>query len=114
MARYLISFPDGAMSHIPDEDWEAVGVAAHAVNSEAKAAGVWVHSGGLLHATEVSVVAPDGTIRDGADVQAAPPVGGFAIVDVASRYDALRWAAKLAAACRCPQEVRELMPDPDA
>ena len=38
--RYLISFDDGSMDHIPEEDWAAVGEAAHAVVREAKAAGV--------------------------------------------------------------------------
>ena len=41
-------------------------------------------------------------------------VGGFAIVDVSSREEALEWAAKIAVACRCAQEVWELLPDPDA
>jgi hypothetical protein len=112
MARYLISFPDGAMAHITDEDLPAVGEAAHAVLFEAKAAGVWVHGGGILHDVETSVVAPDGSVIDGADD--GPPMGGFSIVDVPSREEALAWAAKTAAACRCAQEVRELMPDPDA
>jgi len=111
MARYLISFPDGAMAHIPDEEMPSVGDAAHAVLREAKAAGVWVHGGGLLYDTPVSVVAPDGRVSD---VVAGPPVGGFSIVDVASREEALVWAAKTAAACRCAQEVRELLPDPEA
>jgi hypothetical protein len=39
-------------------------------------------------------------------------VGGFSVVDVPAREEALAWAAKIAAACRCAQEVRELMPDP--
>ncbi len=30
------------------------------------------------------------------------------------REEALDWAAKIAAACRCAQEVREIMPDLDA
>jgi hypothetical protein len=30
---------------------------------------------------------------------------------VPSREEALQWAAKIAVACRCAQEVRELMPD---
>jgi putative transposase len=36
----------------------------------------------------------------------------FAVVDVPSREEALKWAAKIAVACRCAQEVRELLPDP--
>jgi hypothetical protein len=31
---------------------------------------------------------------------------------VPSRDEALKWAAKIAAACRCAQEVFELLPDP--
>jgi hypothetical protein len=36
----------------------------------------------------------------------------MSIVDVATRDAALEWAAKIAVACRCAQEVREFMPDP--
>jgi hypothetical protein len=32
MTRYLISFPGGAMSHIPAEERPAVGDGAHAVS----------------------------------------------------------------------------------
>ena len=46
MPRYLISFDDGSMDHIPEEDWPAVGEAAHAVVREAKAAGIWIFGGG--------------------------------------------------------------------
>ncbi|MBI4901736.1 MAG: hypothetical protein HY829_14850 [Actinobacteria bacterium] len=112
MARYLVSFPDGAMAHIPDEDWEDVGKAAHAVMRDAKAAGVWIHGGGLVSDVEVSVVSPEGTVSDGP--RTGPPVGGFALLDVPSRDDALGWAAKIASGCRCAQEVRELLPDPEA
>jgi hypothetical protein len=48
-------------------------------------------------------------VSDGAYPDA---VGGFWIVDVQSREQALEWAAKTAVACRCAQEVREFMPDP--
>ena len=36
----------------------------------------------------------------------------MSIVDVPSREEALEWAAKIAVACRCAQDVREFMPDP--
>jgi hypothetical protein len=39
-------------------------------------------------------------------------IGGFAVVEVPSREEALEWAAKIAVACRCAQEVREFMLDP--
>jgi hypothetical protein len=43
--------------------------------------------------------------------RSAEVIGGFAVVDVHSREEALEWAAKIAVACRCAQEVRELLPD---
>lgn len=109
MPRYLISFDAHAMDHIPEEEMPAVAKAAHAVVDEAMAAGVWVFGGGLEH-QQASIVATDGTVADGPYPDA---VGGFSVVDVSSREEALRWAAKIAVACRCAQEVREFMPDPD-
>ena len=44
MPRYLISFDDGSMAHIPDGDWPEVGRASHAVVQEAKDAGVWMRN----------------------------------------------------------------------
>ena len=41
-------------------------------------------------------------------------VGGFSIIEVASREDALVWAARIADACRCAQEVREIMFDAES
>ena len=108
MPRYLISFDAHAMDDIPREDMFAVDKAAHAVVDEALTAGVWVFGGGLEHA-KASIVATDGTISDGTYPDA---LGGFCVVDVPSREDALAWAAKVADACRCAQEVREFMPDP--
>jgi hypothetical protein len=108
MTRYLISFDQGAMDHIPDEEGPVVGKAAHAVSQEAMDAGVFVFAGGF--AEEVSMVAPDGTVTDAP--KSKPQIGGGMIVDVPSREEALEWAAKIAVACRCAQEVREFLPDP--
>jgi hypothetical protein len=112
MTRYLISFDDGAMDHIPDEDMADVGKAAHAVVQEAVNAGVWVFGGGLLR-QRATVVATDGMVTDGPFPETKEVVGGFCVVDVPSREEALQWAAKTASACRCAQEVREIMPDPE-
>ena len=108
MPRYLISFDAHAMDHIPREDMPAVDKAAHEVVDEALSAGVWVFGGGLEH-QKATIVATDGTVTDGTYPEA---LGGFCVVDVPSREDALAWAAKTADACRCAQEVREFMPDP--
>ena len=107
MPRYLISFDAHAMDHIPAEDIPDVANAAHAVVEEAIDAGTWVFGGGLDHQT-ASIVATDGTVTEGSYPDA---LGGFCVVDVPSRENALEWAAKVAVACRCPQEVREFMPD---
>jgi hypothetical protein len=112
MTRYLISFNDGAMDHIPAEDMPDVGKASHAVVQEAVNAGVWVYGAGLER-QRASVVATDGTVTDGPYPETKEVVGGFSVVEVASREEALAWAAKIAVACRCGQEVRELMPDPE-
>ncbi len=108
MTRYLISFDAHAMDHIPGEDMPAVARAAHEVVEEAQNAGVWVFGGGL-ESQKASIVATDGTVTEGPYPEA---IGGFCVVDVPSREDALAWAAKTAGACRCAQEVREFMPDP--
>ena len=103
-----ISFDDHAMDHIPDEDMPAVANASLAVVQEAINAGVWVFGGGLEN-QKASIVATDGTVTDGPYPEA---IGGLCVVDVPSREEALKWAAKFAVACRCAQEVREFMPDP--
>ncbi len=112
MTRYLISFDDGAMDHIPSDEIPAVGKAAHAVIQEAVNAGVWVFGGGLER-QRASVVGTDGAVTDGPYPETKEVIGGFAVVDVPSREEALTWAAKVADACRCAQEVRELLPDPE-
>jgi hypothetical protein len=108
MPRYLISFDAHAMDDIPGEEMPAVGQASHDVVQEAMDAGVWVFGGGLLD-QRASVVATDGTVADGPYPEA---IGGLCVVGVRSRDEALEWAAKIAVACRCAQEVREFMPDP--
>lgn len=40
--------------------------------------------------------------------------GGLAVLEVADREEALGWAASIADGCRCPQQVRELMDDPES
>ncbi len=108
MTRYLISFDDGAMN-FPEEDLPDVTKAALQVVQEAEDAGVWVYSAGL-ESQRASIVATDGTVTDGPYPETKEVIGGFAVVDVPSRAEALKWAARIAVACRCAQEVRELLP----
>ena len=110
MPRYLISFNDGWMD-FPEEEFPAVAKAASDLVRAARDAGVWVYGAGL-ESQKASIVAPDGMIMDGPFPETKEVIGGFAIVDVTSREEALEWAAKIAATCRCAQEVREILPDP--
>jgi hypothetical protein len=109
MTQYLISFGAHAMEYLPDEDMPAVANAAHAVCQEAIDAGVFVCAGGLED-QRASIVATDGTVTDGPYPEA---IGGVTVLEVASREEALKWAAKIAVACRCAQEVREFGFDPE-
>ena len=113
MARYLVSFDDGSMDHIPAEDWPVVAEASHAVVREAKEAGVWIFGGGVER-QRASIVTPDGTVVDGPAPETKAVVGGFSILEVSSREEALAWAAKIGESCRCSQEVREIMDDPES
>ena len=62
--------------------------AAHAVVQEAEAAGVWVFGAGL-ESQRASIVATDGTVTDGPYPETKEVLGGFAVVDVPSREEAL-------------------------
>ena len=110
MTQYLISFDDGWMN-FPREEMPEVGKAVVEVVKEAQDAGVWVYGAGLER-QRAKVVARDGTITDGPFPETKEVIGGFSVVEVPSREEALEWAVKLAAACRCPQEVREILPEP--
>lgn len=110
MTRYLISFDDGAMT-VPPDEIAAVADASRAVVREAREAGVWVLGGGV-ESRRATIVATNGVVGDGPSPETKTVIGGFSIIDVPSHAQALEWAAKLAAACRCAQEVREITGDP--
>lgn len=111
MTKYLISFPGEAMV-VPEEEFEAVVEDSHAVIEEAKAAGVYVFGGGINEAVAPVLVAGDGTVTEGTYPGHTVPNGGYTILELPSRQAALEWAAKIAVACRCAQEVREFQFDP--
>jgi hypothetical protein len=90
MPRYLISFDDGSMDHIHHKDLPAVAEASHAVVREAKSAGVWIFGGGIQR-QQSSIVATDGTVSHGPVRETKPVIGGFSIIDVPSREEALAW-----------------------
>jgi hypothetical protein len=89
MAKYLISFPSAAMV-VPDGELEAVGRDAHAVIEEAKAAGVYVFAGGIDEAVLPVLVSADGTAAMGGYPWAPTLDGGFTVLELPSRDEALR------------------------
>jgi hypothetical protein len=111
--KYLISFPAPAMN-IPAAELPAVCEASHGVIREAKAAGVHVFGGGINADLAPLMVAEDGTFKNETYPQTRELTGGFCVLELPSREDAIVWAAKLAQACRCPQELREFHFDPES
>src|ERR1044071_6745068 len=111
MAKYLISFPSAAMV-VPDGEWGAVGRDAHAVIEEAKAAGVYVFAGGIDESVPPVLVSADGTFSAGGYSWEPPLNGGVSVLELSSREEAIAWAARIAQACRCHQELRVFGFDP--
>jgi hypothetical protein len=105
MPKYLISFPSAAMV-VPEGELAAVGRDAAAVIEEAKAAGIYVFAGGIVEAVPPVLVSADGAVAEGGYPWAPVLNGGFAVLELPSREEAVVWAARLARACRCAQELR--------
>jgi hypothetical protein len=117
MPKYLISFEKGGMDHISAEDLPQVGDVSHAVIADAKKAGVYVFGGGFRYDdgdVDYARVDTDGLVTDGPFPEGKELIGGVAVVDVPDRDQALEWAAKIAVACRCAQDVRKFIDDPES
>ena len=113
MTKYLVSFPAQAMD-VPSEEMAAVSEAAHGVIREAKEAGVYVFGGGINEAVAPVMVAADGKLTNETYIQTKEFNGGFCVLELPSREAAIQWAAKIAKACRCSQELREFGYDPES
>lgn len=113
MTKYLISFPSAAMV-VSDGELDAVGRDARAVIDEAKAAGVYVFAGGIDEAVPPVLVAADGTVANGGYPWAPSLDGGFTVLELPTRDEAIAWAARIARACRCDQELRVFGFDPQS
>jgi hypothetical protein len=107
MTQYVITFPARTMV-LSTEEFEQAGIDAHAAVEEMKTAGVYVAAGGIDPEAPVDLVAADATTTPGPYSDTEGFNGGVTIIDVETREEAVMWAAKVAAACRCPQELREL------
>ena len=113
MTKYLISFPGPAMD-VAAEEMAAVSEAAHGVIREAKEAGVYVFGGGINEEVAPLMVAANGTVTNETYTQTKEFDGGLCVLELPSREAALQWAAKIAKACRCSQELREFQYDPES
>ena len=113
MTKYLVSFPAPAMD-ISDEDMVAADEDSHAVIREAKDAGVYVFGGGINESVTPLMVCADGSFTNQTYPQTREFSGGFCVLDLPSRDAAVQWAARIAKACRCAQELREFHYDPES
>lgn len=111
MTRFLISFPSSAMD-VSEADLPAVAEAAHEVVRAAQDAGVYVSGGGIDDDVAAVLAAGDGSVSSETYPECRALSGGFTILELPSRDAALEWAARIARACRCAQEVRQLQDDP--
>lgn len=113
MSKYLISFPSAAMN-LSEAEFGAAGRDAHAVIDLAKAAGVYVFGGGIDESVPPVLVAADGTFTEGGYPWAPTLDGGFTVLELPNREEAVVWAARIAKACRCRQELRIFQFDPQS
>jgi len=113
VAKYLISFPSAAMV-VSTAELAAATRDSRAVIAEAKAAGAYVFGGGIDESVPPVLVAADGTVAEGGYPWAPSLDGGFCVLELPSRADAIAWAARLATSCRCRQELRVFMFDPQS
>lgn len=97
----------------PMEELDAVAEASHNVVREAKKAGVWIFGGGF-HEDNPVVVNAQGNVTAGPIAQSDVRLGGFSVIEVETEQEAYSWAAKIAESCRCDQEVREMIYDPES
>lgn len=110
MTKYLISFPSEAMV-LTEDEFPIVSADARAVIEEAKKAGVYVFGGGINEEVDPVLVSGDGSVS--AEIYPGSRLkGGFTVLELPTREDAVLWARKIAVACRCSQELREFMYDP--
>jgi len=80
-----------------------------AFEADAKAAGVWVFSGGLDAQSTATVVRRSGDevlLTDGPFAEAKEYLGGLTIIDAADLDEALHWGRRAAEATTLPIEVR--------
>ena len=119
MPQYMLSVWHDPANPVPD-DPEVIQKAfkqVDAFNAEITAQGKWVFGGGLCgpeSATVVRDVDGETVITDGMFAETKEFLGGYWIIEAADLDEALAWAAKGAAACMGPVEVRPFQDEPES
>ena len=117
MPQYLISVwhdDDYADNDWSDPDIQRLGRQVGAVNEEMERTGAWVFGAGLQPPSSATVVRSTGgdvSMTDGPYAETKEQMGGFWVIEAADLDAALEWAAKGAAACEGPVELRPMQVD---
>jgi len=118
MTQYLLSVHMVEGEPLPEPDVMArMYKDVDTFNEEVKAAGAWVFAGGLHPsdtATTVRVTNGEVLTTDGPFAETKEQLGGFWVIEAPDLDAALAWAAKGAAACQGPVEVRPFQDEPEA
>jgi hypothetical protein len=112
MPQYLLSVwhdePYDELDYSSPE-MQRIGAQVGEFNASLERAGAWVFGTGLRPASSAIVVRSNGqdvSMTDGPYAETKEQMGGFLIIEAANLDAALDWAAKAAAACEGPVEVR--------
>jgi hypothetical protein len=118
MTQYLLAVHMVEGEAVPSaEEMKKIYADVEAFNVEVQAKGAWVFGGGLHPADTATVVrVQDGEAltTDGPFAETKEQLGGFWIIEAPDLDAALAWAAKGAAACAGPVEVRPFQEEPEA
>ncbi len=113
MPQYLLSVWHDSEYELdfstPDAQRQVAQVGAF--NDDLQQSGAWVFAGGLRPASSATVVRSAGgevSMTDGPYAETKEQMGGFWVVQAADLDTALALAARAAAACEGPVEVRPL------
>jgi hypothetical protein len=117
MRQYLLAVhTDFDADPPPSEEIDQRVNAVSEFNASLQDAGVWVFAGGLHPPSAATVIrVHDGEVlaTDGPFAETKEHLGGFWVIKAADLDAALVWAAKGAAACKQPVEVRPFQDEPE-
>jgi hypothetical protein len=109
MAKYLLSVYQPEGTPPAPAELERIMADVAVFEDDAKAAGVWVFSGGLQGQETATVVRAEGDevlVTDGPFAEAKEYLGGLTIIDCADLDEALHWGRRATRATTLPIEVR--------